>query len=230
MIKAQAVLYLILALFITGCASTRVYDEKIASLTEQLDSLSGRFELAKQENQSLNKELLLFKKDQNVDTQRFIEAQDAFENDFSLDIRDGDVWVRMTDRGLIITIDAEKLFISASDALSDSGRQFFDKISGFIGQRFASNYIYIEGHTDNQSLAVFEWKSDWEFSFARALNVLKYLTEKKGVDPLRLSASGFGQYRPRAANDTKEGRKLNRRIEVIISPQKIGDSAKHKNK
>ncbi|HAJ57023.1 MAG TPA: hypothetical protein DCL35_04560 [Candidatus Omnitrophica bacterium] len=227
--KTRAVLSFVLALFLAGCASTRAYDEKITSLTGQLDSLSGKFKLAKKENLNLKRELLLFKKDQDVDTHRFIAAQEVFETDFAEDIKSGDAWARMTDRGLIITIDAEKLFISASDALSDTGKQFLDKIAGFIDRSFAANYIYIEGHTDNQSLAVFEWKSDWEFSFARALNVLKYLTEKRSVDPLRLSASGFGQYRPRAANDTKEGRKSNRRIEVIVSAQKIGDQVKHKD-
>ncbi len=211
--------------FLAGCASTHREIQKIEVLEGRVDSLSQELELSRQESSNLKKELSLFKKEQQVDTERFVTAQAAFETAFSEDVKTKDVGVDMTDRGMIIIIDAEKLFVSASDGISDSGKQFLDRISEFINQYFPTNYIYIEGHTDNQSLAVFEWKSDWDFSFARALNVLKYFTEKKGVDPLRLSASGFGQYRPRASNDTKEGRRLNRRIEIIISSQRTAGQA-----
>ncbi len=96
-----------------------------------------------------------------------------------------------------------------------------DRVLEICRVEFPDNYLYIEGHTDNQSLAVFEWKSDWDFSFARALSVVDYFTVKKGTDPLKLSASGFGRYRPRTSNDTKEGRSLNRRVEIIVSPQRL---------
>ncbi|MBI5873927.1 MAG: OmpA family protein [Candidatus Omnitrophica bacterium] len=218
--KIRATQFFIIALFLAGCASTRPEKERMDSLTVQLESASHKFELAKRENLNLKKELILFKKYQDIDTARFIAAQADFEKELAGEISAGEVWIQMTDRGLIVVIDAEKLFVSASNALSDPGKEFLGKITGLIGQYFVTNYIYIEGHTDNQSLAVFEWKSDWEFSFARALSILKYFTEKKGMDPLRFSASGFGQYRPRASNDTKEGRRLNRRIEIVISPQK----------
>jgi len=214
-------IFTVFLIFLSGCCSLNSSGRQIKNLEVNLGVLSNKFELTRKENIDLKEELLLFKKNQDIDTRRFVTAQDTFSKELSVGAPDGVVSVEITDKGLIICILSEKLFVSASDALSDQGKAFLDKIAVLINSEFLNNFIYIEGYTDNQSLAVFEWKSDWEFSFARALSVLKYFTEKKGFDPLRLSASGFGQYRPRASNETKEGRRLNRRIEIVISPQKL---------
>jgi flagellar motor protein MotB len=219
--NTRILLILGLLLGLAGCASCEGERKQAADLRSQLKSVSGKFEVAKKENLNLKKELVLFKSTQGIDSQRFVRALDAFQKDLASEIAQGNAGVLITPRGLVIVIDAEKLFVSGTDVLSDAGKDFLDQIYAGMEERFPTNYVYVEGHTDNQSLAVFEWKSDWEFSFARALSVLKYLTEKKHMDPLRLSASGFGQYRPRATNETKEGRRLNRRIEIIISPQRL---------
>jgi chemotaxis protein MotB len=223
--KKKIALGVVLLSFLAGCATSRPTasqpkKEVTTALRGQVDVVTHKFELAKRENLNLRKELLFFKKYQDIDTQRFISAQEVFEKELADDIKMQDAGVQITDRGLVITVASEKLFVTASDALSDPGKLFLDKIAALVEAAFPRNYLYIEGHTDNQSLAVFEWKSDWDFSFARSLSILKYFTEKKGWDPLRLSASGFGQYRPRASNETKEGRALNRRIVIVISPQK----------
>src|SRR6185312_1158867 len=75
--------------------------------------------------------------------------------------------------------------------------------------------IVVEGHTDNQPLGKSsKYKSNWELSVARAFSVIQLLTNN-GVDPQRLSARGYGAYRPRAPNDTLEHRAENRRIEIV---------------
>jgi len=86
--------------------------------------------------------------------------------------------------------------------------------------------VGIEGHTDNQPIQYSGWKSNWELSAARALSVLHYLADEKGVAPVRLSAIGYGENQPVASNDTKEGRKENRRVEVVILPKMVKSGAK----
>ncbi|OIO35222.1 MAG: hypothetical protein AUJ74_07205 [Candidatus Omnitrophica bacterium CG1_02_44_16] len=220
--KFRAAVLMLLFCF-AGCASGkgRIIVSDIDGLKEQLSVVSAKFESAKKQNLALKRELVLYKKSQDIDTKRFIEALDIFENEFSDDIAKKEAWVSITDRGLVITVSAGKLFISGSNALSDEGKAFLDRVFELCRVEFPDNYLYIEGHTDNQSLAVFEWKSDWDFSFARALSVVDYFTMKKNMDPLKLSASGFGRYRPRTTNDTKEGRNLNRRVEIIVSSQRL---------
>jgi len=219
--------FLIGSLYLCGCCSVgkkqsaESLGAQVRVANELLAGVTHKFELARDENLNLKKEIALFRKNQDIDSKSFIKASEVFQNDLSSDgVQDDMVRMQITERGLVLSVLAEKIFVTGTDDLSDTGKDFLNKIVTLIEKRFLANYIFIEGHTDNQSLAVFEWKSDWDFSFARALSVLKYFTESKHLDPWQLSASGFGQYRPYATNETKEGRRLNRRIEIIISPQK----------
>ena len=77
----------------------------------------------------------------------------------------------------------------------------------------------MEGHTDNEPIKYSGWKSNWELSTARATSVLHYLVDDKGVNPKLVKAVGYGEFRPVAANDTPEGRQLNRRVEIVIQPK-----------
>jgi chemotaxis protein MotB len=93
-----------------------------------------------------------------------------------------------------------------------------DKVSAVLKDNMAQFNIGIEGHTDNIPIKHSNWKSNWELSTARALSVLHYLEKNQGISPERLSAIGYGEYRPVASNETNEGRKQNRRVEIVILP------------
>ncbi|MFH1618814.1 MAG: OmpA family protein, partial [bacterium] len=81
------------------------------------------------------------------------------------------------------------------------------------------NLLQVEGHTDDRPMGPHsQYVSNWELSAARAFAVLIFLTEA-GVPPHRLSALGYGEYRPIQKNDTPEGRAANRRIEINIMRQ-----------
>ena len=78
--------------------------------------------------------------------------------------------------------------------------------------------IRVDGHTDDQQIgAGGEFDSNWELSQARALSVVLYMSEELGIPPSRLAATGFGEYRPVATNETPEGRARNRRIELKLT-------------
>jgi chemotaxis protein MotB len=74
----------------------------------------------------------------------------------------------------------------------------------------------VEGHTDNIPISGGRYPSNWELSAARASAVVRALVERADMDPVRMSAVGYGQYRPIADNNTLEGRKANRRIDILI--------------
>jgi len=81
--------------------------------------------------------------------------------------------------------------------------------------------IVIEGHTDDVRISgdlAKRFPTNWELSTARATSVVRYLQEAAGIPPDRLSAVGFGPYRPVGPNDTSEGRARNRRIEIKLVP------------
>jgi chemotaxis protein MotB len=61
-----------------------------------------------------------------------------------------------------------------------------------------------------------QFPTNWELGAARAVNVVRFLQRESGIDPLRLSAVSYGQYRPIATNKTEQGKAKNRRIEIIL--------------
>ncbi|MCY4460186.1 MAG: OmpA family protein, partial [Albidovulum sp.] len=78
--------------------------------------------------------------------------------------------------------------------------------------------IRVDGHTDNVPfLSAGEFSDNWELSQGRALAVVRYLVDSHGVPEARLAAAGFGEFRPISSNDTPDGRKRNRRIELKLT-------------
>lgn len=86
--------------------------------------------------------------------------------------------------------------------------------------------IAIEGHTDNVPMNTLQFPSNWHLSSGRAISVAKYFIENKGFSDEYLSAVGYGEFRPKASNETGEGRAQNRRVEIVITNtllNKIGE-------
>lgn len=145
-------------------------------------------------------------------------TKSILEDRLSKEIEGDQVRLQMQDKGLVITFLAEVLFDSGKIVLRENSLAILDKLTKVLKEEVPDNNIGIEGHTDNQPIKHSGWKSNWELSAHRALSVLHYL-ESKGISPERLSASGYGQYRSVAANDTPGNRQLNRRVEVVIIPR-----------
>ncbi len=78
------------------------------------------------------------------------------------------------------------------------------------------NAVLVEGHTDDRTITGGNFRSNWELSAARAFSVIRYFIEENNITPQRLSAVGYGEYRPLYPNDTEENRAKNRRIEINI--------------
>ena len=135
------------------------------------------------------------------------------------EIADKQVRLEMAEKGLVISFVADVLFDSGKAKLKPDSFAVLDKVSRVLSENVPQNNIGIEGHTDNAPIKFSGWKSNWELATARALSVLHYLVDNKGIAPERVQAIGYGEYRPVGSNDTREGRKLNRRVEIVILPQ-----------
>lgn len=119
-------------------------------------------------------------------------------------------------RGIRLSLGSSVLFAPAKDRVLESAHETIAKLADALGRLEGS--VTVEGHTDNQRVLSWAFRSNWELSTARATEVLERLVEVHGIDPARLSAAGYGQYRPVATNDTPQGRAQNRRIDVVVSP------------
>jgi chemotaxis protein MotB len=105
------------------------------------------------------------------------------------------------------------LFPSALAELSPEAAEPIDKLARVL--KDMPNTVVIEGHTDDVPLSKSPYQSNWELSVARSNAVIEELV-RDGVPPERLVASGYGEYRPAAPNDSDENRARNRRVEVLI--------------
>ena len=137
----------------------------------------------------------------------------------SAEINDKQVKLEMMEKGLVISFVADVLFDSGKAKIRSGAYAVLDKVARVLTENVPQLNVGIEGHTDNTPIKFSNWKSNWELSSARALSVLHYLVDKKGISPDRLSAVGYGEYHPVASNDTKIGRQANRRVEIVIMPQ-----------
>lgn len=146
-------------------------------------------------------------------------AKNILEERLKKEIGDKQVRLDMLDKGLVITFVSDVLFDSGKAKLRPESFESLDKVARVLQENVPDLNVGIEGHTDNQPIVQSGWKSNWELSSARALTVLHYLTDDKGISPKRISATGFGEFHPVASNDLKEGREKNRRVEIVILPK-----------
>jgi outer membrane protein OmpA-like peptidoglycan-associated protein len=114
-------------------------------------------------------------------------------------------------------VPGDMLFDSGMDQLLPKGKEAIEKAVRAIQQRYPDSLIIIAGHTDNQRLVKgARFADNQELSVARAKAVVNYLVQT-GIDPAKLTAMGYGESKPIAANTTKEGMAKNRRVELIVS-------------
>lgn len=147
------------------------------------------------------------------------QAKKLLEERLGQEITDKQVKLQMMEKGLVITVVGDLVFDSGKAKIRQEAYPLLDKVATVLKDNMAGFTIGIEGYTDNVPIRHSGWKSNWELSTARSLSVLHFLVNEKGISPERLSAIGFGEYRPVASNDTREGRKLNRRVEIVIQPK-----------
>lgn len=214
----RLMVFLFLAMFaLSGCS----YIQK-ARRTDDLEI----------ENQNLRVRIAQLQKDKTKEVERVVKQKDRelselekakleLEDALKKEIGNYKAKLEMTERGLVITFLSEVFFDSGKDVIRGDGEESLHKVAGVLNQNVPNSNVAIEGHTDNQPIKYSRWKSNWELSSARALAVLHYLIDECKVKPTRLSANGYGEFRPVASNDTKEGRQKNRRVEIVILPSKV---------
>ena len=121
---------------------------------------------------------------------------------------------RILDGKIIVSVKGKALFNSGSASLNNTAISIFDEIIQIL-KDYPEYNINIKGHTDNIPISTDIFPSNWELSAVRATTVLKYLISK-GVDPKRLTATGFGKVMPLVPNTSENNRAQNRRVEFVL--------------
>jgi chemotaxis protein MotB len=143
----------------------------------------------------------------------------GLEDEMRAGLQSRDVTISNLQGKLTVSILDRVMFDSGEAVLQPDGEAVLRKIAGILAGH-PELKIQVIGHTDNVPIHT-RFASNWELSTARALAAVHFLTEKAGVDPRRLGAVGYGEYRPLADNSTPEGRARNRRIAITILPDEL---------
>jgi len=114
----------------------------------------------------------------------------------------------------VISLREIGFFPSGSAQIKAESEQAFARIVKLLVNR--EFRIRIEGHTDTIPIHTPQFASNWELSTARSTELVRLLIVKYHFAPARLSAAGYAEFHPIAGNDSEEGRRLNRRVDIVI--------------
>ncbi|MFZ4427131.1 MAG: OmpA/MotB family protein [Saprospiraceae bacterium] len=133
---------------------------------------------------------------------------DVNDEDVTVEVRKGVVYISLSDR---------MLFRSGSADISQQAETILSKIAKVLND-YKELEILVEGHTDSVPISNACISDNWDLSAKRATAVVRNLQRRYGVDPRRMTAGGCSEYRPKATNVSDDGRRANRRTEIVILP------------
>ena len=139
------------------------------------------------------------------------------------ELQNHEVVLQVTPEGFVISLKELGFFNSGQAELLPGASEKIERIAKVLSKPGLE--IRVEGHSDNQPIHNDQFRSNWELSTARAMAVLRLLVDDAGFDPRKLSASGYGEYRPVADNGTPEGRRMNRRVDLVVVQSKLAASS-----
>ncbi len=152
-----------------------------------------------------------------------VQTHQSLEDEMRAALESKDVTISQLQGKLTVNILDRILFDSGEADLKPTGEAVLRKVAAILTEH-PKLQIHVIGHTDNvpiKASARRRFPSNWELSTARATAAVRFLTEQAGVDPHRLGAVGYGEYRPIADNSTPEGRAKNRRIAITILSEEM---------
>ena len=198
-----------------------------ASLKEKSDELKKKSDELKQKSDELiTKEKLLTERGKALNELiKVIAHQDSITNrlnkilhDALLGFKSDELSVYIKNGKVYVSLSDKLLFKSGSAAVETKGIEALKVLAEVLNKNNDID-ILVEGHTDNIPIKTVLYHDNWDLSAARAISIVRILTDEYKIAPTRLTASGKGEYFPRVTNSTPEGRAGNRRTEIILSPK-----------
>lgn len=206
-----------------SAAQVELLNRQMAALREQLDEITAALELARAQGKAKDLRIEELGKELNLALAQRVNELQRYRSDFFGRLREvlggrSDIQI-VGDR---FVVPSELLFASGTDELTPVARHQLDSLATTLSE-VASEIpsgidwvLRIDGHTDRRPIATERFPSNWELSSARAIAIVKYLVTR-GVSANRLSANGFGEFRPLDPGNSEAAYAANRRIEIQLT-------------
>ncbi|MBQ6725044.1 MAG: OmpA family protein [Bacteroidales bacterium] len=195
-------------------AMLKAKETELNEKEKNLEALQKDYEVKNKRLEEVNKALAAKQKEVDAIKTKVSNALVGFQNKgLQVETKDGKVYVSMEDK---------LMFASGSWAVSKEGLQAIKELAKVLEENKDLN-ISVEGHTDNLAYnGSGNVKDNWDLSVMRATAIVKEILKAGKIAPERISASGRGEYAPKAPNTTADNRAKNRRTEIILTP-KLGE-------
>ncbi len=201
---------LLFSSLVTGCASTKELENVNKQQADMIQRLLNEISLLNQEVDDVRKS--------EVDLQ---QVRDELEAKLKEQLSANDFSVKLGARGLVVTLLDQILFDSGKATLKSSALGSLNEVATVISELTPENRVFVEGHTDADPIRYSGFKSNFELSTARALEVVHYFLGSVKLNPKQFVVAGYGEFSPVVANDSRENKAKNRRVEILISPRTI---------
>lgn len=212
-------LTLLLALFITMFAMGQVDNEKFNNMAQKFNVIfaggsgvnDGDSIIYGQESEG--SETIEMTEGQ-IEDSKMTEIKNMLEEEISKEGYGDRIKVNLNGEGLEIAIQDVILFDSGDAAVLNDVSPLLLKISNMLNG--LDNQIRVVGYTDNVPISNNKFRSNWELSATRAINVMNFMVKYGGIKEENMSIQAYGEYQPKASNDTEEGKAQNRRVEIYV--------------
>ncbi len=206
-------------LFAGGCVTTQQtrYADIVALQATKIDSLDALNARLRQTAATFQDSLQFY---DDIDSGRYYRALRT--RDDRITRLEYDLAVCADGGRAVASLPVDELFKPASATLTPAGLERLDALVAQLMETYPESGFRVEGHSDSVPLGASleeKFPSNWELSAARAGAVVRYLIETHELDPARLELVGHGASRPVFSNSTAEGRRRNRRVEVVLRPE-----------
>ena len=207
--------------------------EELASLKARLGRYEDELATLEGKTQTLEQDRDTFRKWYNIYKQRYQKAvlreqrlqrksrvYARMVRNLETEVEEGKLKLQEVGERLTVSVIDKIVFDPGGVQINPEGRTVLKKLADLL-KGLSGKRIQVEGHTDNVRVrprADRRYRNNWELSTLRAAAVVRYLQTAGGVDPALLSAVGYGPFQPIASNKTPEGRRKNRRIEIVLTP------------
>jgi len=180
---------------------------RLAAVEAERDNLHDGASLLEEQNKALNERL----SEAQASAGELEELRRRLGGDVEVSLRGGLITMELPDK---------VLYKSGSAALTKSGKATLRKVAAVLNSEFVDYPVRVEGHTDSDPVRRTRelYKSNWELSAVRAMEVVHFLTEECSLDPKRVHAAAFGPYQPVAPNSSAANKQQNRRVAVVVLP------------
>jgi flagellar motor protein MotB len=197
----------------------KVFEDQLVALRDQLRTVTAQLADARSEKESTDKRV------QTLTASMQRQGNVAINPNSSLAqalpaINIAGVFVRRDGDVIRIELPGNTLFESGSNRLRPGASNLITDAAAEIARTYPDQMIGIEGHTDSDPVTGGQWHNNHELSVARAMTVYDVLVNRTRLQPNQLFVMGRGSTNPIVSNALPEGRQRNRRVELVIYPEK----------